>query len=816
VTETLHTRSRRAALGGLVLQLAAGGAALALGPLTHSIAVMHLAWYLLGGVPIWFVALLVFRQHELAALEALDLEELRREKQATGGGEALFEAEGAGGGFRVAEARLRWMQRWLIPAFGLLTALYLAAMGGYLWRYLARTDLEISGTNWPAPVNIAIGMVLLAIGMLVTFVYSRYTSGMGRVAEWQLLRGCGAYMLGNALVFMALLVCLGVYQYAGVASWEHVVAYAIPILMVVLAIEAAANFVLDIYRPRLAGVEPRACFDSRLLGLFAEPGGIAHSIAEAINYQFGFKVSQTWFYQLLERAAAPLLATGAVALWLLTCVVVVQPYEHVVIERFGRQLNAAEPLGPGLHLKWPWPLEKARAYSTGRLHQLSVGFKVFDAVPDQSKAVGSVQLWTDEQHMGHEHFDFLVCPTRVAGEAATPEEPPEDPAEATPDAPVHLMRLEVVVQYRIQPAQLTRYSQTLVDPGAALRALAWEEASRFMASTTAERLLGAELAQVGATLKARLAQRVADLGLEVVYVGVTNVHPEKSVAEAYRNVVKAEQERVASIRGALVAEDEALSKAAGDVRTARALVAAVERARKAGEALGETAAALAGIPAADLAAWSELSPDVEQRLRAKVEADAQLERARDRLFEIEQALDLGFGQTLEARRRAADAVRKAETDAERVAAEATQALAPLRARAAQRLAPPQVDALGQSLEARTARAYLEEQLNAAFTPARLEGEAAARLAAALGERWTLEMDAARELTQARNEREAYHAAPEVYKARRLAEVLADGLKDARKFLLGFAPGGRPVRVRFMHEDEAARLDLTQISPGAPQ
>ena len=106
MTETAHTRSRRASLSGLAVQLVAFVGILSIGGVSHSLALRYLAWFVLGGVPLWFVALLVFRQRELAALEALDLEELRRERQSAGG-EALFDE----GGFRIAETRLRWMQR---------------------------------------------------------------------------------------------------------------------------------------------------------------------------------------------------------------------------------------------------------------------------------------------------------------------------------------------------------------------------------------------------------------------------------------------------------------------------------------------------------------------------------------------------------------------------------------------------------------------------------------------------------------------------------------------------------------------------------
>ena len=66
------------------------------------------------------------------------------------------------------------------------------------------------------------------------------------------------------------------------------------------------------------------------------------------------------------------------------------------------------------------------------------------------------------------------------------------------------------------------------------------------------------------------------LGLEVVYVGMQNVHPDKVVATEFRKVVNAEQEKIAAIREALVKENEILSAVAGDRRRARELAQAIE------------------------------------------------------------------------------------------------------------------------------------------------------------------------------------------------------------------------------------------------
>ncbi len=810
MTETSHTRSRRAALGGLIVQVVATGVTLALSFVLLSPATSALAWYLLGGVPIWFVALLVFRQRELADLEAMDLEELRRERKASGGGEAIFDSEGGAGlAFRIAQARLEQMQKWVVPGLSLLTALYLAAMGLFLWRRMLVYPTSFGGPEGPGWDMIPIALVVLAIIMLGTFLLARYTSGMSRNREWQLLRGCGSYMLGNAIMIMFLMVCLGVAEYTRVVSWERTLAYIIPIVMVVLAAEMVINFVLDSYRPRAPGIEARAAFDSRLLGLIAEPGGIASSIADALNYQFGFQVSQTWFYQLLERTFVPMLATGALALWLMTCVVIVQPYEHVIVERFGRQLNPggpaedggpppAAPLGPGIHFKLPYPIDIAQVYNTGQLHQLSIGWQEFSAVPRYDEHQTEVLLWTDPKHLGLEHFDFLMNPVSLdADDRVGPAGVDREEGEAVA---VHMLRMEVAVQYRIREDMLHRYSQRLISPHRTVRDVSWEEVVEFNAGSTVEYLLGEQLNQIGHILRQRISERLVDYGIEVVYVGVTNVHPEMTVSQAYREVIQAEQEKLASIREARVTEQQRLSAVAGDAELARSLAMAVRRQLDADRAAN---GALRGLRERGVAAEDAMARLFELRelFQARIAAAAALADARERQRLAEEDYRLGLGETARSVRRVQQMAANAQAAYERAEAALAEALEPIRTELQAEHDAAVVDLLVEGAEAQLAARHWNDELNEGFTQTRLGGEAAAQLAQASAERWDIEMDQAAKLVRTQNEQEAFRAAPDVYKTRRLVDVLVNGLKNSRKFFLAFDPGDRVVRVRFVAEDE---------------
>lgn len=818
MSETGYSRSRRVAVLGLVVQTLGCGAALLLGHLLHSLALQQLAGFIAGGLPIWLAAVLVFRQHELAAWEAMDLEELRRERQASGGGEAIFGPEGGGSlGFMVAQARLAWMQRYLVPALGLVTAGWLIGAGLWNWRSLPALD----DPQWTGLTNVPLGVVALSVLMLALFLPARYASGLGRVSEWQLLRACGSYMFGNSLAAMAIIVSLGAYLYGGVESWEHVLARAIPLLMIVLGLETLLNFILDIYRPRTPGTQPRAAFDSRILGLISEPGGIAHTLSEAINYQFGFQVSQTWFYQLLERTFLPLAGAGALALWLLTCLVVVEPYEHAIIERLGRQVHPERPLGPGLHFKLPAPLEIARKYPTDQLYQIVIGHATEDGPrPPRREARSDVEQWTDPRHGGLEHFNFIVSlPPRSARLPVT-RPGVEGGVPRDRAVPVHLLRMNLVVQYKLDPQRLAAHTRSVQDPHDLLRHIAWEETARFVSSQYVDAMLGEARDQAGQVLRERIARRAAqlDLGFEIRYVGLLEAHPAPGVAEAFRRVINARQERTAEIRKARVTESERLSRVAGERTRALLLAAALDNLQhqEVLRAQADTVLRAAGV--VEDPRGRQALEALRGQLTALAEAQWRLDRARSAQEQIQADIDMGLGRGAAQLQQAEQEVQEARLALDQIQAQVQTALEPLRADLRARLArgrdPQQAEAVAEALIARAQAEAAIEFWNGRIESelAGVEGQAAEILAAALAKRWELEMDYAAQLTRVTREREAYRAAPEVYRARRYLEVLGDGLRRARKYFAAFEPGERQVRIRVDAQDTAGP-DITDLPAG---
>jgi len=330
--------------------------ALLIGRWSGFFAVSAISWLLLAAVLIWFVLCLQFHQRALAEQEKLDTTKLAGGKQDS----TIFQARDEHATlFAVAQRRLQIFEKWFIPIFSATIAVYQLAIGLYLLKAIpAGTDTEPK-----QPLLVAISMTAIAF---VSFLISRYATGMSAQPQWKPLRAGGSFLLGVAILCFALAISLALAQFK-IFVVINIISFGVPILLVILGAETALNVVLDIYRPRIKDQYQRSAFDSRLLGVINEPGGIFRSAASAIDYQFGFEVSQTWFYKLLEKAIAPLVLFAAVTLYLLSCIVVIAPNEEAIIEHFGNPLNNANDvrvIGPGLAFKWPWPIDIVYKYPT--------------------------------------------------------------------------------------------------------------------------------------------------------------------------------------------------------------------------------------------------------------------------------------------------------------------------------------------------------------------------------------------------------------------------------------------------------------------
>jgi membrane protease subunit HflK len=547
-------RAEYVARASLILSIVFFGIVFLVGRWSGFLALSAISWLILSAVLIWLVLVIQFHQRTLAEQEKLDMSQLAESKQDS----TIFQPEGERAVmFAIAQRRLDLLEKWFIPIFSAIIAAYQIAIGLYLLKAVPTA----ADTEAKQPLVCAACMTAVAF---VSFVISRYATGMSSQLEWKPLRAGGSIFLAIAILCFALAISLAMVQFK-IFVVINVINFIIPILLLLLGAETALNIVLDIYRPRLKGQYARSAFDSRMLGIINEPGGVFRTAASAIDYQFGFKVSQTWFYKLLEKAIAPLILFAAVTLYLLSCIVVVNPNEEAIIEHFGNPLNQVGHVRlakPGITFKWPWPIDIAYIHPTKMISELSIGF-----VPKFKP--GTKELDREPLLWGKAHYEkeYLLL---VAGEQTITKQ--------TPGAvPVSLIIATVPVQYRIKDLYSFIYNHN--EPEKLLESICYHELTKFATSAKIEvddtssinqSLLGAGRSKAKDILTSRIqaAANEAGLGVEIVFLGLEGIHPPPEVAGDYQKVIGAVQKKQATILNAYAQRNKDLSNLAGSVEDA--------------------------------------------------------------------------------------------------------------------------------------------------------------------------------------------------------------------------------------------------------
>ncbi len=555
-------------------------AVLAISTYNTSSGVWAAGFQLLGAAGIWLLTVIMLHQKRLMAEERLEIAELERQRaEKLGGAQTIFDEEDLDQMERLASGRrLRTIERYLAPTFALLIAAYHAAVGltflPWFWGFPPLAEHQ------DAPVEKAMMLAVFCGGIaFVNFVLARYALGMSRLKDWQVMCAGGNFSFGASAVSLAVAISL-LCANSGLGGVEIWVAWIIGGLLVWLAIETIINFILDIYRPRVPGQRQRPFYDSRLFGVFSEPSGIVRSVANTIDYQFGFKVSETWFYKLLGRAIVPLLFVQIIVIFALTCIVVVPPGHKAVIEHLGPWGSDMRAASPGIHLAWFWPIDRATMIPVERIQRMELGHE--ERLVEYGDGIQKPILWT-KAHYKKEHK--LLVGDRTVSEGAA--------AEGT-EVPVNLLSMSVPVQWHVKSddAEVIRFYSQHEDVEAIVESLAYRELTRYAAQADILDLLGEGGIDAAETLHANI-QAACDeagvdgkgLGVKIVHVGIGGVHPpsEEEVASTYEQVVSAFEQRDATIKRA---EGDAAREKVGSAglnwKAIYDVIASEDRAREAG------------------------------------------------------------------------------------------------------------------------------------------------------------------------------------------------------------------------------------------
>ncbi len=459
------------------------------------------------------------RLEERERLEKLEFDELNKAK----GSAALFNQDAET--FSAQRSREQF-ERFFVPAFTVL--LFLAEIGAiyWQWRYLDKTRMPLVESRT------FVGAALYGMLFLILFLLGKYASGLARMENNRTLRATAGFMLLSAYVSAIMAGTITATTWGNLPRAELFVGRILSIVIGFIAIETLIGLIFELYRPRVKGKAGRVLYESRFVGLLGQPEGILKTAAHAVDYQFGFKVSETWFYKFLEKWVVVIGLTQVAILFLSTSFVFIETGEQALLERFGKPVTGREVLNPGMHVKLPWPMDKVYRYRTEQIQSFVIG-----VVPEEGEHEEKTVVWS----VAHEKEENLIVASHDHAVAST---------NADKSPPVNLLSVGIPVQYQI--TNLTAWAYNNEDPNSLLQKVATREVVRYLVSVDLNDIMSQGRAAAADVLQTKIQQAAneRELGAKIIFVGLEDIHPPVAVAASYEQVIGARQAREARILGA--------------------------------------------------------------------------------------------------------------------------------------------------------------------------------------------------------------------------------------------------------------------------
>lgn len=538
----------KSGLVNLVVAIIVFIAAFAVTCLVNSLAAEGASIFLGISLLVAFASWFQMRLEENERLEQLEVDELAR----TRGESALFETKDSEV-FAARRSREQF-EKFFIPGFAVLLFILEAGGAWMLWRWIGKITTPIVDMRATASLS------LFAIFALLLFLIGRFSVTMAKLGNQRLLRPGASFILASAYIcaFTALAITGVKTGFARADIW---VGRAFCIVLALMAAEILLTLLLEIYRPRVRGKVSRPLYESRFIGILAQPETLFTTAAQTLDYQFGFKVSETWFFKLL-RENLPLLVLAQFAILVLSsCVVFVNAGEQAILEHFGRPIAT---LNAGAHLKWPWPIDKTYRYRTAQIQSIYVGFQ---PSTNEEKTI----LWTVPHN---KEQNFLVATRAALTETNELSDESDTLEQALKAPPVSLITVSIPIQFQITNVMQWAYQNS--DQSNLLEDLAAHEVVRYLVGRDIEDVLSKGRLDAAHELKNRIQNdaNARQLGVKLVFVGLQDIHPPTPVAGDYEKVVGAEQIRLATNllaqADAIMTNDLSIAQAATTTNSAAA------------------------------------------------------------------------------------------------------------------------------------------------------------------------------------------------------------------------------------------------------
>jgi len=369
--------------------------------------------------------------------------------------------------------------------------------------------------------SLAAGIIFIVFAVASYIVY-RFETAVGKKENSVGLVADG--MHSRADMVNSLLIGFSLIIYRMGVNIDTPVALIIALLILSFSIETMVNAVMA-YKGRKDEYVFRYKTTTIVLALFEKRTWAV--VLKYLEEKLGPRITGSVLLKKLLKCFCAVVILILVSVCASRCVYIIGPSQEGIVERFGKPANYKEPVQPGIHFKFPWPVDKVIKIDSRTIRTKSIG-----NITDKSSFA---LLWT-KKHGTEMAF--------ISGDN-------------------NFFYPYLVIHYRIKDVFKYRYNH--IDPEILLDSAASRVVSNIFSKMAFYEIVTSYRKQFELDT-ARIIQNKLDTlnsGLEVININMKDVHPPIFISSSFEEVIAAYQKKEELINKAMGYKNESMPRARG-------------------------------------------------------------------------------------------------------------------------------------------------------------------------------------------------------------------------------------------------------------
>jgi len=375
-----------------------------------------------------------------------------------------------------------------------------------------------------APVieNSLLSGIVFIIFAVASYVVYRFETSVGKKENSVGLIADG--MHSRADMVNSLLIGFSLVIYRMGANIDTLVAFLIAMFVLSFSIETMVNAVMA-YKRKESEYVFRYKTTKIVSALFEKRTWVV--VLKYLEEKLGPRIPGLAFSKKLLQCFCAVVILILVSVCGSKCVYSIGPSQEGIVERFGKPANYKEPVQPGIHFKFPWPVDEIIKIDSKTIRTKNIG-----NITDKSSFA---LLWT-KKHGTETAF--------ISGDN-------------------NFFYPYLVIHYRIKDVFKYRYNH--IDPEILLDSAASRVVSNIFSRKTFYEIVTSYRKQFELDT-IRIVQNKLDTlnsGLEVINVNMKDVHPPIFISSSFEEVIAAYQKKEEMINKAMGYKNESMPMARG-------------------------------------------------------------------------------------------------------------------------------------------------------------------------------------------------------------------------------------------------------------